>query len=724
MPVSYCKEKRIFHLQGKTFSLCLYVDDDGRLLNLHWGGRLPDGDVTYLLSGFWGGASFELHSSRLPVEIPTRGTGYYGMPAVGAVNAQGDDVVKLTYQKHEIREGKRKLSGLPAVYVEDDSEATTLVVTMKDELTGLICEVEYTVMEELDALTRSVRLINGGSDTLTLTHMQSANLPLIGRDYDVIHLNGAWARERAVVRNPVGHAQTRVESLRGASGHEHNPFIAVCDHDATEFSGRVWALALEYSGSFCAMTEVSNFENTRMSIGLSPEVCRWHLAAGESFQTPEAIMVYSDEGLNGMSAAFHRVIRNRVVRGVWRDKPRPILINNWEATYFNFNEESLLKIASKAQELGIELFVLDDGWFGKRDTDNCSLGDWVVNRKKLPGGIEGIAKKINDLGMRFGLWFEPEMISPDSDLYRAHPDWCLHVNGRSRTEARQQLILDLSRTEVQDYIIEAVSSVLRSAPIGYVKWDMNRNMTEYFSEGRAPEHQLETQHRYMLGLYRVLETVTGAFPEVLFEGCSGGGGRFDAGFLYYMPQIWTSDDTDPVERFAIQYGTSFVYPPSTMGAHVSASPNHQTGRVTTVKMRADVALSGNFGFELDLNKLPEADIEEVRKTVNLVKEVRGTLQKGEFTRLESPFEGSNHCAWQFVGDAGKSVIACAYQRLRVPNPGCHRIYLKHLTADAYYRDIETNRVYSGAALMHAGVPIPEPRKDFTSFVMRLEKVEQ
>ena len=345
----------------------------------------------------------------------------------------------------------------------------------------------------------------------------------------------------------------------------------------------------------------------------------------------------------------------------------------------------------------------------------------MVDRRKLPGGIEGVAKKVTEMGLLFGLWFEPEMVSPDSDLYRAHPDWCLHVDGRSRTEARQQLILDLSRREVQDYIIDAVSSVLKSAPIGYVKWDMNRNMMEYFSGDQVPERQMETQHRYMLGLYRTMDALTTAFPEVLFEGCSGGGGRFDAGILYYMPQIWTSDDTDPVERMAIQYGTSMVYPPSAMGAHVSASPNHQTGRSTSIKMRADVALGGNFGFELDLNKLSAEDLEECRRAVETVKAVRDTLQQGAFTRLESPFDG-NFAAWQFVGDEGRDVVLCTYQRLVRPNPTCHRVFMKALCPDAHYRDIESGAVYSGAALMHAGLPLPKAHNDYSSWIFRFRKV--
>lgn len=721
MPISYNESSKIFHLQGKTFSYCLLLDDAHGLMNLYWGSRLPDGEVAYLMNCYWGGCSFDPLAGRVPYELPTRGTGYYGTPAVCALNKQGNDLVKLSYEGHVITSGKKKLDGLPAVYTESDAEATSLTITMTDPLTGLKAELEYTVIEDFDVLTRSMKLVNAGSAALTLTHMQSASVPLYGSDYDCINLNGGWARERAVCRNSMSRASVRVESQRGASGHEQNPFIALCEKTATEHAGSVWAMALVYSGSFLAAAEVNNFDNARMSIGLNPEVCRWHLEPNEAFQTPEAIMVYSAEGLNGMSARFHRVIRKRIVRGTWRDKTRPILLNNWEATYFAFNEELLVKIAEGAKNIGAELFVLDDGWFGKRDSDNCSLGDWVADRRKLPGGIESVAKKITDMGLRFGLWFEPEMVSPDSDLYRAHPDWCLHVDGRSRTECRQQLILDLSRREVQDYIIESVSSVLKSAPIGYVKWDMNRNMTEYFSGNQAAERQMETQHRYMLGLYRVFEAITSAFPDVLFEGCSGGGGRFDAGILYYMPQIWTSDDTDPVERLCIQYGTSMVYPPSAMGSHVSASPNHQTGRSTSIKMRADVALGGNFGFELDLNKLSADDLEECRRAVETVKEVRGTLQQGEFIRLESPFEG-NFAAWQFVGDEGRDVVLCSYQRLVRPNPSCHRIFLKGLDAEAHYRDIESGMTYSGAALMHAGLPLPQAKNDYSSWIYRFRKL--
>ena len=720
MPILYDEKSRVIHLQGKKTSVCLYIDETYGLLNLHWGKRLSDGDVTYLMEGYSAGASFDLRHSRFPYDVPVRGGGMYQMPCVCAVNEKGNDLVKLTYVNHVISKGKLPIEGLPQVYTESDDEAENVEITLKDTLTGMVVRVRYTLLEETDVITRSMLIENTGNEKLTLTHMQSASVPLSGTDYDVINLCGAWARERHVSRTPIAHYGVRVESQRGASGHEQNPFIALAKKDANEFYGNVWAMTLVYSGSFLASCEVNNFDTTRVSIGLNPEVCRWQLLPGASFQTPEAILVYSDQGLNGMSHKFHKVIGKRVVRGKWRDKVRPILINNWEATKFNFDEEMILRFAKKAAGLGVELFVLDDGWFGKRNNDKSSLGDWFVNKEKLPSGICGLAKKINEMGMEFGLWFEPEMISPDSELYRAHPDWCLHVDGRDRTEARQQLILDLSRREIQDYLIETVSKTLREAPIAYVKWDMNRNMTEYFSACAKPENQLETQHRYMLGLYRVLEEITGAFPEVLFESCSGGGGRFDAGMLYYMPQTWTSDDTCAVERLKIQYGTSFVYPASTMGAHVTEVPNHQTRRMTSVSMRANVALGGNFGFELDLNKLPDDEIEQVRETIELVKKVRGTLQQGEFTRLESPFE-SNFAVWQFISEDGNDAILCAYRRLTMSNVYSKRVYMRDLDENAVYVHTETGKAYTGSMLMYAGILFPDERNDFTSKVYAFKK---
>ncbi len=659
-----------------------------------------------------------MRENRLPYEVPVWGTGWLGTPAVGVQNAHGDRVVKLTYVSHEIYPGKKALCGLPATYAEDDSEADTLEITMQDALTHLVVTLVLTVFAESGAIARSMRIENAGQDHLTLTDAQSASVMLYGRDYDFIHLKGSWARERSVVRTPVGQGEMRVWSQRGASGHEENPFIALCDPKASEQAGEVFAMSLVYSGSFLASAFVDNNDNTRMSIGLNPAVFAWHLDPGEKFTTPEAVLVYSDQGLNGMSHIYHKLYRTRLARGYWRDRDRPIVINNWEATYFHFNADRILEIARRAKDLGVELFVLDDGWFGKRDSDNCSLGDWVVDRRKLPDGLDALAREINRIGLKFGLWFEPEMVSPDSALYRAHPNWCLDVDGRARTEARSQLILDLSRREVQDYVIRAVSDVLSSAPISYVKWDMNRNMTEPFSAALPPERQMETQHRYILGLYRALEEITSAFPDVLFESCSGGGGRFDPGMLYYMPQTWTSDDTDAVERLSIQYGTSFVYPPSAISAHVSAVPNHQCGRTTGMQMRGDVALCGSFGFEMDLSKLSEDDADTARALVDRVKQLRHLTMNGEFSRILSPFEG-NHTAWQFVSEDRDEALLCVYCALVKPVSAPVRVRMSGLDPAAVYLD-EAGNEFSGAALMNMGMFVPF-RRDFSSRVIHLKR---
>ena len=718
--ITYIGSKKLFHLHNERMSvvLCVRTDDDGcdELLMAHFGAPLTDPAAALPLINERRGASFDSLRQVLPYACPTDGRGDYRPPMVSALDGSGQNCTELYYEGYRIEKGKPALTGLPASYVERDDEADTLTITLKDPLTGLRAELGYTLYRERPVLAVSARYSNGGGAPLILKDAGSVCVALPGR-YDMIHLHGAWAKERAVERVPPAALTRTISSARGASGHEHNPFTALAAPDTTEFAGECLGVALVYSGSFRISVDENAFGSTRLTAGLDPRCFTWRLMPGESFQAPEALCVWSGEGLNGMSRAFHSVIRERVCRGPWRDRPRPILINNWEATYFDFDEKKLLDIARAAAGAGIELFVLDDGWFGRRNDDNCSLGDWVENREKLPGGLKGLAEKLGALGMRFGLWFEPEMVSPDSDLYRAHPDWCLHAKDRRRTTARHQLILDMSRRDVQDHVIGAISEVLKSADIGYVKWDMNRNFLE---AGTAAEgaYEGETAHRYMLGLYRVLEEITSAFPEVLFEGCSGGGGRFDAGILHYMPQIWTSDDSDAVERLSIQYGTSLCYPVSAMGAHVSAVPNHQIGRVTGIRMRGDVALGGNFGYELDLSAQTPEDMEEIRRQVLLVKRVRETTQRGVFTRLMSPFDG-NVTAWQFAD--GKRLILCVYRTLAKPNPEQVRIRLCNVP-DGVWR-AEDGRTYTASALMNAGVCPEFPKADFTSSVLVLERVQ-
>lgn len=691
---------------------------DGVLMHRYWGKKLSVSPIHGLFVLIGEAASFDLPFNRRPREVPTQEKGYFGPRALDVQNHEGDDVLSLRYQGHTVFSGKKALCGLPSSYVESDDEAQTLEILLKDDFSGVAVTLSYTVFRDYDVLARSMTVRNESSRPFTLSDVQTA-VCLPQDEYDILHLKGGWARERHVQRTslPMGHFS--IQSRRGASGHENNPFLAMLHKDAGEHSGDVYAMTHVYSGSFSASVDVGLDLAPTMMMGLCKDVFRWQLSAGECFQAPETLLFYAPDGLNGLSRRSHPFIRKRICRGYWRDLPRPVLINNWEATYFDFSAEKLYAIAAKGAEIGCELFVIDDGWFGKRNIDNCSLGDWVVNEKKIQGGLKALAEKINTLPMQVGLWFEPEMVSPDSDLYRAHPDWCLHVEGREPTQARNQLILDLGRKEVQNYIIESISRVLHSAPIAYVKWDMNRNMAEGFSAALPAYRKMESQHRYMLGLYRVLGEITAAFPKVLFESCSGGGGRFDCGILSFMPQTWTSDDTDAAERVKIQYGTSLLYPCSSMGAHVSAVPNHQTGRITPFQTRCHVAMGGNFGFELDLNKLNEEDLEEARQAVATVKKWRTVMQQGEYTRLITPFSPDGNSAWQFTHE--NTVIVCLYQAKAAPNPPPAALKLKGLAEDALYTDREHGISCSGGALMHIGIPLPNARRDFHTTLYLFEK---
>lgn len=722
MAIIYDQTSRAFHLTDHTsFSFVLKHSPDpagGETLHhLYWGpalaqaavGCLPTVDHIAL-------NSFDEALQLPPFAYPTSGRGDYRPSALRARGADGTDCVFLHYEGYRIMKGKPALAGLPAVYTESQDEADTLLIDMRDEKTGLKATLCYTVLPQLHVLTQSVLLKNEGAQPLMLYDPASCCITLRGA-YDMLHLHGAWAKERQVERTQPMHGIRRIGSCRGASGHQHNPFIALMDPSADEHQGACYGLSLVYSGDHQMLVDENAYGYTRFVGGVSE--CTWQLQPAAQFQTPEMLLVFSNQGLNGMSQLLHTTLRTRLCRGVWRDRVRPILINNWEGTYFDFNTEKLLAIAEKAAQIGIELFVLDDGWFGHRNDDTSSLGDWFVNEKKLPGGLKLLAEKINALGMQFGLWFEPEMISPDSALYRTHPEWCLSVPDRPRSTRRNQLILDMSRTDVQDYVIEAVSSILSSAHIEYVKWDMNRNFAESASLLLPPERQGETHHRYMLGLYRVLEEITSRHPHILFESCSGGGGRFDPGMLYYMPQTWTSDDTDAVERLFIQYGTSIPYPPSAMGAHVSAVPNHQVGRSTTLKMRADVAMSGNFGYELDLSLLSEEELSQMQQQIAMVKQIRRLTQQGRFTRLLSPYEGPL-AAWQFASEDQQELFVCIFRRYASANPAHTYVRVTDIDESACYADDQGKR-YHGGALKYAGLLAEFPQSDAASTCLHLRK---
>ncbi|RTE04434.1 alpha-galactosidase [Paenibacillus whitsoniae] len=728
MSIYFDAEQRVFHLQAGHTSYVLHIFEAGYLAHAYWGKTVRSIQPERLIrteerafSPNPDPANRRFSLDTLPQEYPAYGNTDYRQPAYQVQLDNGSTITDLRYVSHTITPGKPALTGLPATYAESEQEATTLEITLEDKLIGLQAILSYTAFERQDAIARSVRFINTGTAPLKLLRALSVNVDFNHDQFELLHLSGAWARERYVEKRKLAPGTQSIESRRGASSHQQNPFVALLERGATEDYGNVYGFSLVYSGNFLASVEVDQMHTSRLSMGINPFDFSWLLGPGEQFQTPEAVMVFSSQGLTGMSQTYHELYRTRLCRGEFRDKPRPVLINNWEATYFNFTADKIEQIAQAGRELGIELFVLDDGWFGKRNDDTTSLGDWFVDKNKLPAGLEDLAQRVTKLGMQFGLWFEPEMISRDSELYRAHPDWCLHVPERNRSEGRGQLTLDLSRPEVCDYIVDAVSKVLASAPISYVKWDMNRHMTEIGSAALPPERQRETAHRYMLGLYSVMERITTAFPHVLFESCSGGGGRFDPGILHYMPQTWTSDNTDAVARLKIQYGTSLVYPISAMGAHISAVPNHQLHRTTSLKMRGDVAMSGNFGYELDLTTFTPEEHELAKEQVAQYKELREFVQFGRFYRLLSPFEGPE-AAWMFVSEDGQDVLACYFNILAEPHEPLKRLMLKGLDPNGTYRNTATDEVYGGDELMHAGLALPRQHGDFESHLYRFRKV--
>ena len=698
--IFYDSKTALFHLQGPSYSYLMQVKD-GVLMHLYWGGRLPDAQVDGLIFYPNEGASFDSAHSRRPVQVPTQEKGYFGQRALNVRNPEGDDVLSLRYQDHRIFGGKKKLCGLPASYAEQECEAETLEIDLKDELTGVKATLSFAVFAEYDVLARSMTVANEGEKPFELTDAQSAvRLPL--DEYEVLHLKGAWGRERMAKRVPMAEGHFAIKSRRGASGHENNPFLALVKPHTTEDQGDVYAMTHVYSGSFCASVDVGIDAAPAMMIGLCSDVFQWHMEPGDVFQCPEALFVYAPDGLNGLSRRMHPFIRRRICRGAWRDQPRPILVNNWEATYFDFNFDKLIAIAKRGAEIGCELFVLDDGWFGKRNTDNCSLGDWVVNEEKLSGGIRRIAEAVNELGLRFGLWFEPEMISPDSDLYRAHPDWALHIEGRDYITSRHQLTLDLGRQDVQDFIVDAVTETLKDSGASYLKWDMNRHFSNIGSSALPANRQKEVPHRYILGLYAVMERLVKAFPDVLFEGCSSGGGRFDAGLLYYVPQYWCSDNTDALCRCQIQYGTTLVFPASTMGSHVSAVPNHQTGRVTPLESRFAVAMGGAFGYELDPRKLSDEDRKQLRGQIDYAARTQELRLYGDFYRLLSPFEG-NDTAWMSVSKDRSEAIFTFVRALAQPNAMPPLVRMRGLDPAKRYRVEETGEVYGGDELMQVGL---------------------
>ena len=742
MSIVFHEKNRTFHLFNDKISYIMAVLPNDQMGQLYFGKRIHQReDYSYLLEMMarpMGSYVFEndrtLSLEHVKQEYGVYGSTDYRCPAVEILQENGSRISDFCYKSHTVSGGKPKLKGLPATYTESDSEAETLTLVLEDKVTGIELELLYTLFAGSGIIARSARFLNCGKKPVHLLKAMSLCMDLPDHDYDWIQFSGAWARERYPKKRRLETGIQSVGSMRGHSSHEHNPFVILKRPTADEFQGEVIGFSLIYSGNFLAQAEVDTHDTTRVLLGINPEWFDWKLEPGEEFQTPEAVMVYTDRGMNDMSQTFHRLFQKRLARGYWRDRERPILINNWEATYFDFTEERIVEIAKKAKEQGIELFVLDDGWFGKRTSERAGLGDWKANPERLPEGITGLAQKVEELGMKFGLWFEPEMVNKDSDLYREHPDWILSVPERRQSQGRYQYVLDFSRKEVVDYIYDRMAEILGSGKVSYVKWDMNRSITECWSAALPADRQGEVFHRYILGVYDLYDRLNTAFPEVLFESCASGGGRFDPGLLYYAPQGWASDDTDAAERLKIQYGTSYCYPISSIGAHVSASPNHQIMRSTPLYTRANVACFGTFGYELDLNRLTAEEQEEVKRQTAFVKKYRSVLQFGSFYRLESPFEG-NVTAWMSVSGDRKTAVVGWYRTLNGINMGYTRVKLRGLEPDSVYRVSEDGALrgeYYGDELMNVGLvtsdadsgellPGMRPSCDFDSRIFVLEK---
>ncbi|GER67838.1 alpha-galactosidase [Weizmannia acidilactici] len=734
MPIFVNEKTQEFHLQNNGISYIFgVISESGQLEHLYFGKKIRHrpsfqhlkerrrhSASTNRIEG-----SYTTSLEYIKQEYPAYGTTDFRMPAYEIRDKMGSTISDFRYRGYSIRKGKPKLEGLPATYTENIHEAETLEIYLFDDVLGGELILFYTIFNGWDAITRHAVFSNKGGERFYLNAAMSASIDFPDSDFEMVTLAGAWAREMDVQAKPLGRGIQSVYSARGASSHQFNPFLALKRPDATEGSGEVYGFSLVYSGNFLAQVEVDNFHVTRIMIGIHPFQFKWKLNPGETFTTPECVIVYSVRGLNGMSQTYHELYRTRLVRGIWRDKPRPVLFNNWEATYFRFTEEKILTLAMESKKLGIELFVLDDGWFGRRDNDKSSLGDWEPNLEKLPGGIKGLSEKIEALGMKFGLWFEPEMVNKDSNLYRKHPDWVISVPGRPMSHGRNQYVLDFTRDEVVGYVFEAMSRTIRESKISYIKWDMNRNMTEVFSKAWPKSRQGEIFHRYILGVYKLYEKLISHFPNILFESCASGGGRFDPGMLYYAPQTWASDDTDAVERLKIQYGASLVYPLSSIGSHVSAVPNHQTGRITPLETRANAAYFGAFGYELDLTSLTVEEKTAIKKQIAFFKAKRALFRFGRFYRLLSPFP-SNEAAWMAVSSDQKEAVVGYYRVLAQPNPPFSRIRLAGLDPGMLYAVDGYGEPVYGDELMQVGLLLDkiETKGDFVSSLYCIRAAEK
>ncbi len=753
MAILFDEKKKVFTLQTKNSTWQMQVGRYGHLWHLYYGRRIQEGALDYLVRGInrgFCGAPYEAGEDReysldtYPQEYSAYGTGDYRTSCLSVEHGDGSRAAELLFDSYEIRKGKYGLSGLPAVWAGEE-EAETLQIVLRDKASLVETVLLYGVLEEYDVITRACVIRNKG-EGVWLERALSACLDLQRDDLEMITFYGRHTMERSLERGMCRHGKITAESMRGTSSHQENPFVIMCEKGAGEEWGECYGMSLVYSGSFLAEAEVDQINQTRFVMGIHPEGFRWRLEKGESFTAPEVIFSFTSSGYGELSRNFHRLCQEHLIRGKYRNTRRPVLLNNWEAMEFHITEEDLVSLAASAKELGTELFVMDDGWFGGRDHDRCGLGDWTPNARKLPEGVAGLAKKIHDMDMMFGIWIEPEMINEDSDLYRAHPDWCLRAPGRTPNRERGQLVLDISRREVRDYLFDSIGGILKEAEVDYVKWDMNRNLSDVWSAACPALRQGEVSHRYVLGLYDLMERFVSAFPDILWEGCSGGGGRFDAGILYYMPQIWCSDNTDAIERISIQYGTSFGYPVSAMGAHVSVSPNLQTGRRTPLETRAAVAMAGVFGYELDVRRLDQEDRERIKEQIRWYKQYQELILYGDYYRLTPVGENGEFAAWQSVSRDQQTAVVSAVCLHARSNPIFLRVRLKGLKENRWYRvrqerltesaredkgqeagafcPEEKELICQGSGLMYGGVNLPVFKRDYESVRYVIEILDE
>ena len=741
MAILFQEEKRIFTLQTKQTTYQMKVDDFGFLLHLYYGTKVS-GDMDYLLTyydrGFSGNPN-DVGNNRtysmdvLPQEYPTLGTGDYRNSALVLRGHDESECCDLRYAGYEIREGKYELEGLPAVYA-GEKEAQTLKIVLEDNVSKVRVQLLYGVLEDEDIITRSVKITNYGTACVVVEKAASACLDFITGQYDLLSFYGRHTMERNLQRIRIGHGSHSIGSRRGTSSHQYNPAVIVAEKNTTENTGDCYGMVFVYSGNFLCEAEQDQFDQTRVLMGLQSDLFHYPLESGQTLEIPETIMCYSDRGFGDLSVKYHRCIRNHICNGAHSRRttgmqgngssetgfvPRPVLVNSWEAAYFNFTGETIVELAREAAGLGIDMVVMDDGWFGKREDDNSGLGDWQVNEKKLGCSLSELVRRVNAEGVKFGIWIEPEMISEDSDLYREHPDWAMQNPGRNPARGRNQLVLDFSREDVREHIFDQICRVLDQGNIEYIKWDMNRSVTDFYS---VENRQGRVSYDFVTGLYDFMEKLLARYPKLMIEGCSGGGGRFDAGMMYYTPQIWCSDNTDALDRLRIQYGTSFFYPMSTVSAHVSAVPNHQTGRITSLRTRGIVAMTGAFGYELSLSRLSAEEKEEIREQIRQYKEFEPLISTGDYYRLSNPFEDA--CAsWMFVSADRKQILLHVVILENHGNMTVNYVRLKELLPDAVYEEAASGKCYCGSALMQAGIPIPVEMGDYRAyqFVFRVKE---